>query len=401
MPLTKSTNTLQRDNAVKFQYCLKTMLAAHIVLNDYYKDSRVVRETRFLAKNGWKIRVLALASEPKLEGIGNTGFTDSIQVKLIHLVTKNLPSKRLFHLLKYFEFCLRALPHLLQAKVIHCHDLAPLPLGVFVKILRLGNTKVIYDSHELQSETLYCTSRIQKILTRALERALSPFVDEVFTVSPLIVDYYAKLMRKNPKLLINCPDIASAKLPAKDFKEVFPNLTGKKIFVSVGLLAKGRGISKILNAFTKINPNVAGLIIMGRGPLVSEIQGFSKKYPHIHYMEAVPTEEVVSYLKSADYGVIGAENLCLSHNYSLPNKFFEYISADLPVLSSNIQQLNQIISKYNCGQIYDDTPEALVGAIESLVSCNQSAFLPGIKKIQSEYNWQSCENVLKTTYSSL
>jgi glycosyltransferase involved in cell wall biosynthesis len=46
------------------------------------------------------------------------------------------------------------------------------------------------------------------------------------------------------------------------------------------------------------------------------------------------------------------EATCLSHQWSLPNKLFEYIQAGLPVLVSDLPEMRRIVSHYGVGEVY-------------------------------------------------
>jgi len=46
---------------------------------------------------------------------------------------------------------------------------------------------------------------------------------------------------------------------------------------------------------------------------------------------------------SVDIGVSLIENLSTSYYYALPNKLFEYIMADVPVVVSNLPQMKKLL----------------------------------------------------------
>lgn len=49
------------------------------------------------------------------------------------------------------------------------------------------------------------------------------------------------------------------------------------------------------------------------------------------------------YTSSADFGILFYENNCLNHNYCSPNKMFEYLMAEIPVIASNLYEMKRLI----------------------------------------------------------
>lgn len=389
------------------------LLAVHLVFNSYFGDSRVVRETQFISSHlGWKVLVLGLKTDAPLQteqqnaqANSRSNSNPNLKVKLINLQSKNLPPKIPFQLIKYIEFFFKSLPDLLRAQVLHCHDLSPLPIAILIKILKLGRLRIVYDSHELQSETLYTKSKAKKFLVRSLELACNPLVNEIIAVSPLIAEYYQARLNKSVHILYNCPNTEfNKKSDLSDLTQQnvlldkFPQLRNKLVFISIGLLTHGRGIFQVLKAFAKLSNKSLALVVIGNGPLAKEVEAFSQKHEQIFYHPAVPPESIISYVQAADVGIVSVENLCLSYDYCLPNKFFEYIFSGLPVLSSDLKQLSQIVKKYNCGEVYKPTDDGLSQAIIQMAEADLSQYQQGIRRLQKDFNWQKCQDVLKKIY---
>ena len=63
----------------------------------------------------------------------------------------------------------------------------------------------------------------------------------------------------------------------------------------------------------------------------------------------VPQGELFNLTAGADVGLSIIENVSLSYYYALPNKLFEYIMADVPVIVSNLPQMEEIVKMYKIG----------------------------------------------------
>jgi glycosyltransferase involved in cell wall biosynthesis len=168
----------------------------------------------------------------------------------------------------------------------------------------------------------------------------------------------------------------------------------EKILIYQGVLLEGRGIPFTI----KIIENIPGVhfVIFGYGEFKSEfmkIADNSTAKDRIHFMGPFNHSELLSYTAGGDLGVSLIENISISYYYALPNKLFEYIMAGLPVISSDLPQMKNIIEKYEVGITLN--PDNYDQSLQFL-----SAFLKDEKKLskcaentipaRQELNWQ-CE----------
>jgi len=169
-----------------------------------------------------------------------------------------------------------------------------------------------------------------------------------------------------------------------------------------GTLTPDRGIQETLNAFVKVNRKDMALIFMGYGSMEEQIKTFASKYENIFFMPSVAPEVVVNYTASADVGLTFIENNSLSYYYSLPNKFFEYIHADLAIISWPLFEIRSIIEKENIGIITNDfTEESIEKVLESLTKEQIEGFKLNVTKLKHQFNWQVQEERLLDVYNNL
>ena len=74
----------------------------------------------------------------------------------------------------------------------------------------------------------------------------------------------------------------------------------------------------------------------------------------VHFLKAVPREELLAYTASADFGVIPYRAIDLNTTYCMPNKFFEFIQAGLPILSNNLIEVEKILKGIGGGGMIHD-----------------------------------------------
>ena len=379
-----------------------------IVLNNFKNDSRVLKENISLQKAGYDVKVVALWEEgfEEFENIHN------ISVHRIKLASKNWSKNKFIQLFKYFEFMYKVIKKYKKANIIHCNDLNTLPIGVIVKKFFNRNIKIVYDAHEYETEINGLTG-IQKKLTKLLEKSLIKYADRVITVSDSIANEYVKLYGiKKPALVLNTPHYKE--IEKKDiFRETFNIDKDKTIFLYQGGLSSGRGIEILLETFKLFkgegrrekgeeNSIQPCIVFMGYGELENLIKEYSKKYNNIYFHPAVSPDILLDYTSSADFGISTIEDSCLSYRYCLPNKMFEYLMAEIPVIVSNLPEMKRLVEKNRVGVVaQENTPQGLKEAILKAITMDKKELQSNIQKIKQSFNWEEQEKVLLDVYKEL
>lgn len=364
-----------------------------IVLNNFLNDSRVLKEAITLQSMGFTVQVAALHEDP-LEEFEKI---NTISVHRIKLKSRGWSKKKIVQILKYFEYIYRFIKYYKKSDFIHCNDLNSLPMGVVIKKIFNKNTKVIYDAHEYEINAIPNQSKFSIKLKYILEKLLIKYTDSVITVSNAIANEYVKLYNiKKPYLVLNTPPLQEVK-KHDFFRKTFNIAKEEKIFLYQGGLTCGRGIEILLESF-KENKNT--IVFMGYGNLERLVREYANKYTNIFYHEAASPDILLNYTSSADFGILFYENNCLNHNFCSPNKMFEYIMADLPVIVSNLHEMKNLVETYKIGIVAkENSPEELSRAVEEIKNLDEQEFKKNLKKARKIFNWQEQEKVLKGCYN--
>ncbi len=373
-----------------------------IVLNNFTNDSRVLKEAISLQNAGYEVEVAALWEN----GVEEFETVQNISVHRIKIITKNWSKNKIIQLLKYFEFIFRAVKQYKNNTIFHCNDLDALVIGVIVKKFFNRKAKIVYDAHEYETETKNLKGFVKKIV-KVLEKTLIKYADKVITVSDSIANEYVKLYNiKKPALVLNTPPYKI--IEKKDlFREKLGIGKDKTIFLYQGGLSKGRGIEILLDTFkqlqiTPITNNTPVIVFMGYGPLGKMIKEASKSYKNIYFYPAVAPDILLDYTSSADFGILFYENNCLNHYYCSPNKMFEYLMAEIPVIVSNLYEMKRLVEKYQIGIVAkENTPQDLQKAIEEALKLDIEELRKNIQKVKNIYNWENQEKVLLKVYEEL
>jgi len=369
-----------------------------IVLNNFKNDSRVLKESISLQNKGYNVRVIALWEN----GLEEFEKIQNIQVHRLRLKSKNLSNNKLIQLLKYFEFIYKVINKYKYVDIIHCNDLDTLPIGVIIKRFFNNKIKIIYDAHEYEINDKPNEGKYSIKLKYFLEKFLIKYADKVITVSESIAKEYKKLYPfiEKPALVLNTP--LYKEIEKKDlFREELGIDKEKTIFLYQGGLSKGRGIEILLETFKETDDN-AVIVFMGYGPLEDMVKDASKKYNNIYFHPAVSPEILLDYTSSADFGILFYENNCLNHYYCSPNKMFEYLMAEIPVIVSNLYEMKRLVEKYKVGVVAkENTPYGLKEAIQKALILDKNELKENIKKAKKIFNWENQEKVLLNVYKEL
>ena len=368
-----------------------------IVLNNFKNDSRVLKENISLQKNGYTVKVVALWEE----GLKEYETIQNIPVHRIKLKSKKWSKNRLIQILKYMECIYLISKNYKNTDILHCNDLNTLPIAYIVKKFYNKNIKVVYDAHEYETETNGLRG-FQKRLVKFLERRLIVYADKVICVSDMIANEYEKLYNiEKPALVLNTP--LYKQINKKDiFREKFGIKKDKTIFLYQGSISRGRGVEIVLECFKTMQKTEAVIVFMGYGELEEYVKEVASQENNIYFHSAVEPDVLLDYTSSADFGISTIEDSCLSYRYCLPNKMFEYIMADVPVIVSNLPEMSKVVQENGVGVILqENTPCGLQTAIEEALVLDKDELYKNIQKAKEIYNWQEQEKVLLEVYKGI
>jgi len=315
-----------------------------------------------------------------------------------------LPNKYQNFILKVFVFLTFYLSVIIfcfrkkSIKCINAHSLSVLPLCYIVS--KIKNTKLIYDTHELETESNSIFG-IRKKASKILERFLISKTDYTFVVSNSIKEWYAKTYSmENIETVFNVPSIDYMKIDHDDyFRSKFNICSDSIIYIYVGGMGPGRGVEVLLDVFSKVDSRKGSLIFMGEGPLVDKVLASQGQMP-VYYHEPVSTSEVVSFSSSADIGISYIEKTSLSHYFSMPNKVFEYLYSSLPVITSNMLDSSQFVVNHDIGFVVEDGDEllALVQKMDLELIKSKKFNINGVIE---GISWEKQEDKIEKVYHSI
>jgi glycosyltransferase involved in cell wall biosynthesis len=289
----------------------------------------------------------------------------------------------------------------LNCDLYHFHDPELIPISL--KIKKIGK-KVIFDAHEDLPRQILSKPYLNKALSLVFSKIISfyesyscPRFDYIIAATPFIRTKFLKI-NSNSEVINNFPILGELSNNVK--------WSDKKNVISfVGGITKIRGIKELLEAI-KISEFDFKLKLIGEfSPIkFKEELGGLLKNEKVNFLGYLIRIEVASCLKQSKIGIV---TFLPSPNHidSQPNKMFEYMSAGIPVVSSNFPLWKEIVEGNNCGLTVDPKdPKEISGAIEKLLSNDKLAEemgQNGKKAIFEKYNWGIEEKKLLNIYKKI
>lgn len=236
-----------------------------------------------------------------------------------------------------------------NASIIFAEDIYTLPFVVIFG--KLKRAKILYDSRELFGFLAGLKDKkLKQFFWKWIEKLFIKKADYVIATGQMDVEYLIDEFKLNNTLLLrNLPRYykPSAKIDLHSQLGIDKN---KKLLLYQGMLLKGRGIEKIFSILNQL-PNYV-FLIAGGGDFEEYYKNLTVKMNiknQVFFLGKFKQEDLLKITASVDIGLSLIENLSKSYYYALPNKLFEYIMAEVPVIVSDLPQMKETVEKYDVG----------------------------------------------------
>jgi len=334
--------------------------------------SRIFKQAEFLIDKKIVEEVLILSMFFDKNLAEEVIIGDKIKIKRIKTRTSGLPKNAFGDSVKFLEFtqlCKNFIKKTLPTIVIP-HSLSVLPIGVWAK--KKLKAKLIYDAHELETER-FNLKGLRKIISQKMESKLIGFCDKVIVVNDEIAEWYR--INYSIENVFSIPNIPTNIYKGKSvpqnsiLRTEFGIPENSIIFIYQGNLARGRGIEELLHIFRsgEIPPDRV-IVFMGFGEFVNEVIETSKQNKQVFYKPAVKPSEIINNTSGADVGLFFIlEEMCLSYQLSLPNKFYEYAIAGLYIcVNDKFPVMKRLIDNHHLGEVIESSQQSIKEFIQRI-----------------------------------
>lgn len=288
----------------------------------------------------------------------------------------------------------------LDCDIYHMHDPELMPIGV--KLKKLGK-KVIFDAHEdLPKQILskpYLNGFTKTLLSKTFElyeKFTCKKFDYMITATPYIRD---KFLAINPHSVDvnNFPIIEELTNETKWSER-------KNEACYVGGIAEIRGIKEVILAMQYVKSARLNLVgAFSEKEVKEEVKSY-EGWDKVNEIGFLSREEVAEVMSRSKMGIVTFYPVP-NHIDAQPNKMFEYMSAGLPLVTSNFPLWREIVEENRCGLCVDPlNPKEISDAVNYIISNPKEAKQMsenGKRAVVEKYNWKNEEKKLFKIYKEL
>jgi len=341
-------------------------------------DSRIYyKEIRSLSKAGYRM-VLIAPSHP-----AEPDRADGVEIR-------RFPRPR-GRLRRFLISAIRIFPLAVAERgdLYHFHDPELIPLGLLLKLL---GRRVVYDVHEYYALSLRSRTWLPRGLRTLLagfssfmESLIARFFDGVAVVSPVIAEKFCA----SKTVLVQNFAIDG------EFDAAFPIPYPKRpaVIFFMGVLSAARGIREMVNALEFLPDSSRAILrIAGKigGRNLAEEVSRRPGWRRVEFLGPKKRQEITALVGEARVGLL-LYHPVPGHLLAQPHKLFEYMSASLPIVASDIPLWRRIITASGCGLLVDPfDPKAVAEAIQWLLDHPREAEAMGLRgreAMRRDYNW--------------
>lgn len=355
----------------------KTKIAVSVI-NDLVTDQRVHKVCSTLQEAGYEVKL-----------IGRKFRNSQPLERTYHTHRMRLLFNRSFWF--YAEYNIRLFLYLLTDKsdIFLSNDTDTLPANYLAS--KIKRKKLVFDAHEMFPETPELVGRnFVKKFWMKIEDWIFPHLKYAYTVCQSIADVYNEKYRIQMKVVRNIPLAQQSKTVVPAFDK-----QNKKIILYQGAVNIGRGIEQLIDAMPYLEDECL-FYVVGDGDSLNDLRLKVQKMQlenRVIFTGRVSFEQLSTYTACADLGVNLLENRGLSYYFALPNRIFDYIRENIPILANDFPEVSRIISHYKVGRLIDNyEPKYLASVIREMLHEKKNE--TGFVLANAELSWENESRVL-------
>jgi glycosyltransferase involved in cell wall biosynthesis len=389
------------------------------VYSYYPFDPRVRRAAEALIEKGHSVDVICLKGEGE-QGHSTFNGVGIYRLPLEH--TRGGYARYLYNYVMFFVLSflkLNSLHKREQYSAVHVHSLPDFLVFIAYLQKRKG-IKVVLDLHEAMPEIF--AARFKKDMDSSLvkvpiilERRSHAFADHIITVNDTIKELY--IIRGVPEdkisVIMNSPDEKlRQETDTGQFRSKY-NLDERFKLVFVGGINYERNLEVVLKAIAEVKSEIPNIFFIIFGHMYGH-KGASYKEKlkalvkelgieeNVYIGGKLDPEEVSSYLRLTDFGVVSYLKNPLT-DVAVPNKVFEYIAWDKPVIACRLKALETLFGKDSLLYYEPEDPHDLAEKIIFLYKDqdNIPKMIKNAKEVYERCKWNVMKERLNQIYSDL
>lgn len=380
-----------------------------IATYDWKNASRDKRELSTYQEMGHEIIVLCKGNDDdRLREDSVDGYN------VLRLTTKPLGNKwpkffnKIINLYTWVRYVIKIRPD-----VISGENIQGALVGALAKsIIKSKKVKLIYDAHEFHIYDAV-ESDIKRFFLKVIERFILKNACFTIVVNDSILNGMKNIYKFNwnAVVVMSMPLLSTIDCSkVKDIRDYYNskiNLNGNRFIIEFhGYITKPRNVEILLELLI-INKNLSLVLIgevVGDGYkelLMKQIKEY-KLVDRVLFIEPMDVSKLYNYLNATDLGVVIYKNTDANYYYMSPNKFFENIQAENPILCSAYPELTKVIDEYKIGLTVKEYNLYEINECIEKMRTNKELyqqFKDNLKKAKLDLCWEKEKNKLVEAFN--
>ena len=350
------------------------------VTTDLTYDQRMQRICASLAHHGYDV-LLVGRFLPSSASLRQKNFRQ-------HRLTCTFNKGKLF----YLEFMLRLWWFLRRTNAdAYCAIDLDTALPVYLTA-KSKNKPFGYDAHEYFPEVIELQNRpAAKKIWQKVEQFIIPRTQFAYTVTNTIANKFKELYGKQFDVIRNATVLKNKPLP---------NQKPERYFIYQGAVNEGRGLEQTLEAMQFVN---AKLLICGSGDVLQGLKNRASELnlqAKVEFAGYVLPEKLQQLTEGAWAGLNLLENRGLSYYFSLANKFFDYVHAEIPQICAGFPEYQSLNAEHEVAILANCDAKQIAAAMNKLLNDGDfyQLLAGNCKTAKQTWNWQQEEIKLIELY---
>ncbi len=228
----------------------------------------------------------------------------------------------------------------------------------------------------MKYQNLSTEKNIQRIW-ETIESFIFPRLSLAITVSNPIANIYSNKYKIPVFTIRNVPEIIHYNII--DIRKELNLNHQDPILIYQGSLNIGRGLEFLIESVYFLKD--VYLIIVGQGDIEKDLKKKTKElnlHERVFFLGKIENKKLRSITPNATLGFSLEEDKGLSYRFALPNKIFDYIQANVPIICSNLPEMKNIVESYKVGlslNYKNITPKAFASILNNILSDKETLLL--------------------------
>lgn len=372
---------------------LITMHICHMTSVHQSNDTRIVlKQCRSVVQAGHSVSLVVK-------------FPSDCIIDHINILSVPKPNNRVHRMIfTVYHVYKRALAS--NADIYHFHDPELLIAGL---ILKYHGKHVIYDMHEdapralLSSGRNYVPTALKKPMSVGLDLLESLVAKRLSAVVAATEGIGRRARTLNSRAIVvnNYPMLDELVAP-----QPVPWSQRSRTVAYVGGIAEVRGVVEMVAAAGLVQQSGVRLQLAGAfSPASARARVVAMPaWAAVDELGVIGRRDMAALLATTQAGLV-VYHPGPNHTEAQPNKLYEYMSAAIPVIASDVPLWRELIERHQCGLVVDPlNPQAIADAITWLLEHPAEAEAMGQRgrrAVETEYNWAIEARKLLDLYDSL